>query len=220
MFSWLKGTRGKRDGSAAFSKDAALHTLRYVVLDTELTSLEKRTNRLLSIGAIAMDGPRIQVGQQFYRLVNPGVPVPAKSVLVHTLRSEDVEAGEPLDAVLEEFCEFVKGAVLVGHFLGIDLRVLRKELGASGHRLNNPAVDTAQIHHWILRRGPFSEDLAVRLEKLDLPTVAEAYGLEQHDAHNAVYDAFLTACAWQRMMPLAEARGIRTLGQLLRIARA
>jgi len=220
MFSWPKADRGNKDGSSHFSKDAALRSLRYVVLDTELTSLDKSTNRLLSIGAITMEGPRIQVGQQFYRLVNPGVPVPAKSVLVHTLRSEDVQAGEPLPMVLAEFCQFIQGAVLVGHFLGVDLRALRKELGGSGRELNNPAVDTARIHHWILRRGPYSEDLPVRMEKLDLPTVVKAYGLERLDAHHALYDAFLTACAWQRMMPLVEERGIRKLGQLLRIARA
>jgi len=220
MFSWLKGERREKNKSSRFSKDAALHSLRYVVLDTELTSLDKRANRLLSIGAIAMEGPRIQVGGQFYRVVNPGVPVPAESVLIHTLRSEDVEAGEPLSTVLEEFCGFIRGAVLIGHFLDIDLGVLRKELGASGHQMDNPAVDTARIHHWLLRQGPYSEDLHVRLEELDLPTVAKAYGLEQLDAHHALSDAFLTACAWQRMMPMAEQRGIRNLGQLLRIGRA
>ena len=220
MFSWLRRGQGESDGSPHFPKEAALHSLRYVVLDTELTSLDHRTNRLLSIGAIAMDGPRIQVGQQFYRLVNPGVPVPARSVVVHKLRSEDVEAGEPLSTVLDEFCEFIRGAVLIGHFLDIDLKVLRKELGETGHRLNNPAVDTARVHHWILRHGPYSEDLPMQLEKLDLPSVAKAYGLERHDAHHALYDAFLTACAWQRMLPIAEVRGIRNLGQLLRISRS
>ena len=47
-------------------------SLRYVVLDTELTSLDYRTNRLLSIGAISMQGPSIQLGNQFYRVINPG----------------------------------------------------------------------------------------------------------------------------------------------------
>ena len=58
---------------ARFPKDASLHDVRYAVVDTELTSLDARSNRLLSIGAIAMDGTKIRFGEQFYRVVNPGV---------------------------------------------------------------------------------------------------------------------------------------------------
>lgn len=57
------------------SPDAPLHSLRYVVLDTELTSLDHRTNRLLSVGAIVMQGPSIRLGEQFYRVVNPQVSI-------------------------------------------------------------------------------------------------------------------------------------------------
>ncbi|HEY6370061.1 MAG TPA: putative nucleotidyltransferase substrate binding domain-containing protein [Candidatus Sulfotelmatobacter sp.] len=65
------------------ARNAALDSLRYVVLDTELTSLDHRTNRMLSIGAIAMLGPSIQLGTQFYRVVNPHVPIPAETVVIH-----------------------------------------------------------------------------------------------------------------------------------------
>jgi DNA polymerase III epsilon subunit-like protein len=60
-------------------------------VDTELTSLDTRSNRLLSIGAIAMDGSKIRIAEQFYRLVNPGVAVPAQSILIHKLLPSDDE---------------------------------------------------------------------------------------------------------------------------------
>ena len=71
-------------------------------------------------------------------------------------------------------------------------------MSATGHRLDNPAVCTARTYHWILRQGPYSEDLPLKLEKLDLPTVAKFYSLDVQDAHHALADAFLTARVWQK----------------------
>lgn len=220
MLRWLKTElQGHRRGQAAFPDKAALDAVRYVVLDTELTSLDKRSNRLLSVGAIAMDGPKIRLGEQFYRVVNPGVPVPAETVVIHKLRSEDVEGGEPLAETLGELRRFVEGAVLVGHCVDIDRQILWKELG---HRqdFDNPAVDTARVHHWILRHGPYSEDLPVQLERLDLATVAKFYGLDSHDAHHALSDAFHTAQVWQKMIYALQSKGVGKLGELLRIGGA
>lgn len=216
MFRWLKPELPQAGG--AYSRSTPLDELRYVVLDTEMTSLDRRSNRLLSIGAIAMDGAKIRVGEQFYRVVNPGVPVPAETVVIHRLRSEDVESGEPCAKALEDLCQFVQGSILVGHFVHLDLKLLKKEMDATGHKMNNPAVDTARVHQWLLRRGPYAEDLHIQLEKLDLTTLAAHYGLEVHDAHHALDDAFLTARVWQVMMRKAQVLGIRNLGDLLKVA--
>src|ERR1700690_684317 len=218
MLRWLKSKMQRyRNGGTGVASDTALYELRYIVLDTELTSLDKRSNRLLSVGAIAMEGPKIRLGEQFYRVVNPGVPVPAESVVIHHLRSEDVEGGEPLAESLEELRRFIAGAVLVGHFVNIDLKVLRKELGSEGRYLNNPAIDTARVNHWILRHGLYSEELTIQLEQLDLPTVAKFYGLEAGDAHHALSDAFLTAQVWQQMLHALPAKKVRTLKELLKV---
>src|SRR5579863_4979228 len=216
MFGWLKSELPQPDGT--LSKSTPLDEVRYVILDTEMTSLDHRSNRLLSVGAIAMDGAKIRIGEQFYRVVNPGVPIPAETVVIHRLRSEDVQSGSPCASALAELCQFIQGAVLVGHFLELDLKLLRKEMDATGHKLSNPTVCSARLHQWLLRHEPYSEDLHVKLEKLDLPALARHYGLEIHDAHHALDDAFLTARLWQVMMRKAQALGVRTLGDLLRIA--
>ena len=139
-------------------------------------------------------------------------------MVIHQLRSEDLKRGESLAKTLEDFGSFIAGAVLVGHFVNIDLEVLRKELGGSRHELDNPAIDTARVHHWIVRHGHHSEDLSVHLERLDLATLAKYYGLEVKDAHHALSDALLTAELWQRMIPILQKKGIRKLKPLLRIA--
>lgn len=220
MPNWLRRSGPSTNPESNLSPDAPLHSLRYVVLDTELTSLDHRTNRLLSIGAIVMQGASIRLGEQFYRVVNPQVSIPAESVVVHKLREQDVEGGEALENTLADFFPIIRGSVLVGHFVQIDLKILRKEMLRTGHKLDHPAIDTARVHHWILRHGPYSEDLHVQLEKLDLPTLAKFYRVEVHDAHHALSDAFLTARVWQKMLYALEEKGIGNLRKLLKIGGA
>lgn len=217
MPSWWKH---ESQSSEAISQDSALDSLRYVVLDTELTSLDSHTNRLLSVGAIAMQGPSIQLGNQFYRVINPGVSIPAESIVIHRLRVEDVVGGEAPKQCLIDLCQFMEGAVLVGHFVDIDLKILGKEMGQSGHTINNPAIDTARVHQCILRHGPYSEELSVQLEKMDLATLAKFYSLEVQDAHHALSDAFLTARIWQKMLHALQAKGVRNLRKLLSVGGA
>jgi DNA polymerase-3 subunit epsilon len=220
MPNWFKfGGRASAD-DARFSKDLPLRDVRYAVVDTELTSLDKRSNRLLSIGAIAMDGTKIRMAEQFYRVVNPGVHVPAESVLIHKLRPNDVEQGIAPEQALAELREFVEGRVLVGHFVQIDMQALRKELGDQQHELSNPALDTAKAHRWILQKCPYREDLEQQLANVSLAALAKGYEIEFHEAHHALEDAFVTARLWQKLLAKLERMKVETLGDLLQAARA
>ncbi len=190
----------------------------YVVLDTELTSLDRRTNRLLSIGAVKMHGTRIALGSEFYRVMNPGVAVPGETVVIHKLRDSDIAEGEPPDAVLHELRELFTNAVLVGHFAHIDINVLKKEFQALGLRLAAPAVDTARVFRWLeVQRKYRLHGWEHGSEDVSLAALAQRYGIPVQDAHHALEDAFVTAQLWQRLLHELENEGIRRLGQLRRI---
>jgi DNA polymerase III subunit epsilon len=198
---------------SAHTPDVPLETARYVVLDTEFTSLNARTNRLLSVGAVAMDGGRIRLADQFYRVANPGVELPTPGLLIHGLRPHDVAAGEPPAQVVAELEEFSAGAAIVGHFISIDLKILRKERAGS---MRNPAIDTAKVHAWLLKRGPLTDEAVRKLERLDLDAVAREYLLDPQDAHHALGDAYLTAQVWQRMLPRLKHHNVVSLHDLTR----
>ena len=220
MADWLKFGRRVGDVDGPFSRDTPLRDVRYAVLDTELTSLDTRSNRLLSIGAIAMDGSKIRMADQFYRVVNPGVHVPAEGVLIHKLRPGDVNQGVAPEDALAELLKFVEGRVLVGHFVQIDMQALRKELGSQQHELGNLAVDTAKAQRWILKNGPWREDLEHQLANVSLEALAKVYNLDFHEAHHALQDAFVTARLWQKLLARLEAMKVTTLGNLLKAAKA
>ncbi len=213
MRHWLKFGTWKCE----YPPDTPIRSVGYVVLDTEFTSLDHRSNRLLSVGAIRMEGASIRMGEQFYRVLNPGVELPANTVVVHKLLPSDIELGEPPLQVLTELRDYIAGAVLVGHFIKMDMDLVRKEMRGSEHSLENPVVDTAQVHRWLLRNGRYSEDLFHRLEIVDLASLAKIYNIEFREAHHALDDAFVTARLWQKLIYQLETRGIRTLAALLKI---
>ena len=220
MPDWFKFGRKADALGEGFSRDTPLCEVRYAVVDTELTSLDTRSNRLLSIGAITMDGAKIRMAEQFYTVVNPGVHVPAESVLIHKLRPNDVEQGVAPEQALAELREFIAGRVVVGHFVQIDMKALRKELGDQQHELSNPAIDTAKAHRWILQNSPWREDLEQKMANISLAALAKVYDLDFHEAHHALEDAFVTARLWQKILAKLEAMKVATLGELLRVAKA
>ena len=215
MLNWLK--RWGRPATSLYPPDTPIRSVRYAVLDTEFTSLDQRSNRLLSVGVVTMDGASIRMGEQFYRVLNPGVDVPATTVLVHKLRPSDIQRGEPPLQVLGELRDHVAGAVVVGHFVKMDVELLRKELRATEHSLDNPAVCSAQVHRWLVRNGRYSEDLFHRLENVDLASLAKIYDIEFREAHHSLDDAFVTARLWQKLIYQLEGHGVRTLAELLKI---
>lgn len=218
--NWLNRLLLRRQAVGSIPLDAALTSVRYVVVDTELTSLDRRSNRILSIGAIAMDGTKILLGDHFYRVANPGISVPAETILIHGLRPVDILEGISPAQAVGEFVAFARGALLVGHFVGIDLGALTKEMPPERGVLPNLVIDTYRIQRWLdLRRSAHEGDRGHHMEAFDLASLARRYGLDARQAHHALSDALLTAELWQRLIYALEKAGVRTLRQALRIGK-
>lgn len=219
--NWLERFLPGRHKPQAITPDRALTSLRYVVVDTELTSLDRRSNRILSIGAIGMDGPTIRLGEQFYRITNPGVPIPTETILIHGLRPVDIVDGVAPQIAIDDFLRFANGAVLVGHFVSIDLAALTKDKNGDTDMLAKPAIDTYRIQHWLdVRRNAYKGDRGHQMESVDLASLAGRYGIEMREAHQALYDALITAQLWQRLIFELKKEGLQTLRQALRVGKA
>ena len=166
-----------------------------------------------------MLGAKIELGQQFYRVVNPGVSIPSDSIVVHKLRPADLATALSPAQVLQEFATFSKDAVLVGHFASIDVDILAKELDRSGETVTGPAICTARVQHWIVKHQPYAEDQYRRLEEIDLASMAKMYEVAMQEAHHALDDAFVTARVWQKQLHILQRMGVETVGKLFKFAR-
>ncbi|RMG68868.1 MAG: 3'-5' exonuclease [Nitrospirae bacterium] len=193
----------------------------FVVFDTELTGLDYRKDSIIAIGAVKMKGTRLFPAKNFYRLVKPSSTLKVEGVLAHELTPSDLKEGiEPEEAV-REFIGFVDSAVLVGHFVNIDIHFVNAALKRHfSIKLHNPVVDTLNINNWLYENASsFRRHFRGATEKTDLYTLAKRYGITVHTTHNALYDAYLTAQLFQRFLFFLQDAGVKTVKELLMVGR-
>jgi len=208
--------------SGAISKGTPLSETPFVLFDTELSGLDPNKDFIVSIGAIKMFGTKIHVSREFYRLIKPAGEMTRKNVEIHGLTPGELEKKESLESVLPDFLEFIKDSVLVGHFINIDLAFMNTALKKTNRgKLLNPAIDTDSLHDWLYKNGrDFKRHFSGASVKTDLFSLCEKYGITVDAAHNALNDAFMTAQLLQKFLHFLKPEGVRTLNDLLDIARA
>jgi DNA polymerase-3 subunit epsilon len=194
-------------------RERPLEDLRYVVFDLETTGLRPEDgDRVVSLAGVPVRGGAVKRGEAFDALVNPRRSIPASSVRFHGITDEMVADAPPLEVVLPAFLRFAEGAVLIGHQVWFDIRVL----GLEAARLGLPPVTPA---HPVLDTLVLSEIVHGSLAEHGLDAIAGRLGVVIHGRHSALGDAAATADVFVRLLPLLRRRGIVTLGQALDAAR-
>lgn len=214
MFSLFRGKKNKLQG---ISEKASIMDVPYVVVDTELTGLNETKDSIVSIGGVRMTGGRIELGSTFYRLVSPRTKLSAASVVIHEIMPSDVKAEPGIESVLDDFLAFCDGAVLVGHFVSIDLNFLNRELVRTGRdAISNPVIDTFSIYEWLRKRNIQHACFEIAPDAYRLFDIVNCFGIPVNGAHNAFKDAFTTAQLFQRFLPLLAEAGVFDIKDLLR----
>jgi DNA polymerase-3 subunit epsilon len=215
---WLKQ---QQEVSSRVDLKRGIKETEFVAFDTELTGLDFKHDSIISIGCIKLHGSTILPAQTFYRLVKPECELKHKSVVVHELTHTDLECAEDLLEVIKDFINFIGDAVLIGHFVHIDLNFVNKPLQQAYHvSLKNPALDTSTLHDWLYENdSKFAKHFKGMTLKSDLFSMAKKYGIEGGKAHNAFSDAYITAQLFQRFVPFLPGCGIKTVKELLKVAR-
>jgi len=194
----------------------------YVVFDTELSGLDPARDFIVSIGALKMTGGKIELGNEFYRLVKPAGEMTRKSVEIHGITPKELETARGLDEILPELIDYITDSVLVGHFVSIDMAFVNAALKVKySKKLGNPAIDTGAVHEWLSDNGEaFRKRYRGGSEKTDLFSIANRCGITIDSTHNALNDAFITAQLFQRFIYYLEEGGIHSLKDLLDIGKA
>jgi DNA polymerase-3 subunit epsilon len=200
-----------RHDVAVDEREQPLATLTCTVFDTETTGLDPaRGDEIVAVGAVRVVNGRLLRSECFGRLVDPRREVPAAATAVHGL-TRSMLAGQPgLEEVLPEFARYVEGTVLVGHNVGFDLQFLRLREERTGVAFRGPALDTLLLDAVV---HPDHDDHS-------LEAIAGRLGVPVTGRHSALGDALVTGEVFLRLLPLLEARGVRTLGEALRASQA
>ncbi len=187
--------------------DRHLRDLVFTVFDTETTGLDPSGgDEIISIGAVRILNGKLLRYEAFDQLVDPRRSIPAESYQIHRIDAEML-AGQPtIDIVLPRFARFVEDTILVGHNVAFDLKFLQLKEQSTGVTLSNPVLDTL-----LLAALVYPESDVHSLEAL-----ARLVGVPVTGRHTSLGDALVTAELFLQLIPLLEARGLRTFAQVQR----
>ena len=182
--------------------------VRFVVLDSETTGLNPNTDRIITIGAVAVLDGDIVIDDSFDALIK--VAQNTSAVTVHGITRDESQTGVEEPQALETFLEYLRDGVIVGHHIGHDIATL----GAActrhwGLQLLNRSLDTMDLTLHLERAGAFAGRPPIR--KYTLDALCAMFGVIPHDRHTASGDAFITAQVFLRLVRLASRMGRGTL---------
>ncbi len=189
------------------SEKIALTQARFIVVDVETSGLDMRKDRLLSIGACAVEATRLRAGESYATILQRDETNARANILIHGIGPQAQAAGEAPEESLMGFLEFAGKYPLVAFHANFDQamldRALREILGV---RLLNPWLDLAHL-------GPalFPE---ARLTQARLDDWLGYFGLRARARHRAMDDAFVTAELFLILLARARQRGLATVSAL------
>jgi len=187
-------------------KAAALDA-RYVVVDVESSGLDLRSDRLIAIGALAVESSRIALDSGFDVVLRQEAASTDDNILVHRIGGSAQAGGvEPAEALLE-FLEYIGKSPLVGYHSPFDEIMIAK---ASRRYLGEPFRRT-----WIdlaCLAPALCTDLAPKMKGLD--DWSGAFGIANFARHNALADALATAQLLLALCARATEKGLRSQREL------
>ena len=148
-------------------------------------------------------------GRSLYGLARPERVLPETSVVVHGIRTVDLEAAPPLDEAILPLLEAMAGRVLVAHPAAVERAFLGPALRRQGVRLRGPVLDTNALGRLLIAERGESPPRFLPLGQL-----AAELRLPVHRQHNALSDALTAAQVLLAVVSHLEERGPETVGSL------
>lgn len=193
-------------------EDDSLDRVRFVVLDSETTGLDPRTDRLITIGAVAVADEEILLGDLFEEMIK--VAYNSSAVTVHGITRDEAKGGLDEPEAVMAFLEYAGDGVIVGHHIGHDIEMLNRACERHfGITLRNRSLDTMDLALHLKDDGVFGTD--VGFDGYTLDALCALFDVEPWDRHTAGGDAFITALVFQRLLRLAKRAGRQTLASVI-----
>jgi len=169
---------------------------RYVVVDVESSGLNMKKDRLISIGAVALNDGQMDFNDAFQIVLRQNQVSTHANILIHGIGgSAQSEGVDPVEALLA-FLGYIGKAPLVAYHAFFDQSMIDKAMSEYlGMELEQIWIDLA----WIL-----PDFFHFRMDgRVALDDWLQHFEIENILRHNAVSDAYATA----KLLQIAIARG-------------
>jgi DNA polymerase-3 subunit epsilon/CBS domain-containing protein len=196
---------------ARVARATPLIALDAAVIDTETTGLDPGKARVVEFAAVRLVTGRLDSAHTFRRLVQPGEPIPPAATRVHGIDQAAVAGATSFAEVWPEFSNYAGNRVLIGHSIGFDLAVLKRECARIGVAWQLPvSLDTRLL----------AEIAEPNLADYSLEDLAAWLDIEVVGRHSALGDATIAARIFCALVPRLRECGIRTLAEAVRASNA
>lgn len=195
-----------------FSRRTPLTRARWVVIDCETSGLDPRRDRLLSVGALRVQGgahgERILLGESFSSGVRASEASARQNILVHGIGADRQLAAPPLEEVLPQLARFIDGQVPVAFHAWFDREVLGRAMAPLGLKLPSRWLDLE----------PLGRALFPQRNLRTLDEWLAACDIQPAGRHEAMLDALAAAELLLVLLSRARRDGLRTVEELLAAA--
>lgn len=178
----------------------------WISLDCETTGLNRRSDEIISIGAVRIAGNRILASEKFEVLIRPQRGVKAESVRIHRLREQDLANGMAIDDAIRQLLKFIGSRPVVGYYLEFDMAMLNRAVRPIlGQGLPHQRIEVSGMYYDYkfsqLKRESYERQANPHID-LSFATLMNDLGLPMRDAHDAINDAVMTAMAFIKLRTL------------------
>jgi DNA polymerase-3 subunit epsilon len=184
-------------GLAEANLSDPFRSTRLVVLDVETTGLDLARDRLIAIGACAVENGQVVMVDSFEIVLRQDRVSGKDNILIHGIGGEAQREGEePVEALLR-FLDFVGKSPLVAFHVTFDQTMIKKAVKEYlGFEFNHPWLDLAYVMPGLL------PEYARRYRALD--DWSGHFRIGNFARHSALADALATAQLFLCALPLAE----------------
>jgi DNA polymerase III subunit epsilon len=172
------------------SKHSRCRDLDIVALDLETTGLDPRRDKILSFGLVHLTRMSILLESSRHGYISVEEEIPEASAVIHQITDDLAASGRPIEVVLPELLDELKGKVMLVHYA----RIEQNFLDAACRALYGVPFVIQTIDTLVLARRLFEmRNHTIQAGNLRLFNLRPEYNLPQYKAHNALSDAVATA---------------------------
>lgn len=165
----------------------------WVAIDCEMTGLNPKKHHLLSVAAIHINDNTIDTGNGLHLVCKPPVMPDRDTIVIHGLRTADVEHGMSYDDMLALLLPFIGNRPIVGFCTQLDTAFLTPLVKQyMGTALPNEIID---LRHLYSRRMS-GQTQGLSHQAQHLTNILAHYNIPELGAHDAYNDAIMTAMAF------------------------
>lgn len=168
----------------------------FVAFDLETTGLDSRTDAIIEIGAVRIQGG--EVVDKFATFAQPGCPLSAKTVSLTGITDELLVGAPTPEQAVDAFLDWAGDAPLCAHNAAFDTGFVREYCRRSGRTFDPLYFDTMVLAQYLCPRLPN--------HKLDV--VANALGLPPFQHHRAYDDAAICGQILVALLPMLQEQGV------------